>query len=217
MRNRPTHSPIMKLREPDVTLTDFGLAIECAWFALVLLQTGYSTQPANDWFVAFFAATGLAALLGAVTHGFVTDQKSALYRTLWIGIFALIGLAALASWNIGSRLILGDEMAKIVSIGAVIALAVYMTIILAVSQSYTVAIIHYLPAAIFLLVAFATAYFRSGAINFALGAGGVILTFAAALVQIRRVRLHAVYFDHNAFYHLIQAVALFLIFLSAKG
>jgi hypothetical protein len=48
------------------------------------------------------------------------------------------------------------------------------------------------------------------------GAGGMTLTFAAALVQQRRVALHRVYFNHNALYHAIQAVAIGLLFWSAR-
>lgn len=207
----------MKLLEPDVALTDLGLAVECTWFVVLLAGYGAGTGNLAAWFCAFFAATGLAAFLGAVTHGFISDQKSALYRVLWLGIFGAIGLAAVACWVIGARLLFGDAGVRIVLIGAIIALVVYMAIVIKVSQSFAVPIIYYLPSAVFLLLAFGVAYIRNPELHFAFGMAGVLLTFVAALVQQIKVRLHPRYFDHNAFYHVIQAIALFLIFLAAPG
>ena len=45
----------------------------------------------------------------------------------------------------------------------------------------------------------------------------MVLTLVAAVVQQRKISLHPVYFNHNAFYHAIQAVALVLIYVGARG
>jgi hypothetical protein len=45
----------------------------------------------------------------------------------------------------------------------------------------------------------------------------VALSFVAAAVQQTETSLHPLYFNHNALYHLIQAFALLLIFLAARG
>jgi hypothetical protein len=42
-----------------------------------------------------------------------------------------------------------------------------------------------------------------------------VLTLVAAAVQQARIALHPTYFNHNALYHLLQAIALFLIFRAA--
>jgi hypothetical protein len=42
------------------------------------------------------------------------------------------------------------------------------------------------------------------------------LTFVAAGVQQAGVALGSIHFNHNALYHVIQAVALFMIFWSAR-
>jgi hypothetical protein len=44
-----------------------------------------------------------------------------------------------------------------------------------------------------------------------------VLTFVAAAVQYTRVDPHPVYVNHNALYHVIQAVALLLIYRGALG
>ncbi len=45
---------------------------------------------------------------------------------------------------------------------------------------------------------------------------GLLLTFVAAYVQQAKIGLNPQYFNHNALYHLIQAVALGMFFLSAR-
>ena len=67
--------------EPDVTLTDIGLALECAIFAALLLRARGS--PARRWFAAFFGVVGVAAALGAVEHGFVADKASSAATIVW--------------------------------------------------------------------------------------------------------------------------------------
>jgi hypothetical protein len=51
----------------------------------------------------------------------------------------------------------------------------------------------------------------------ALGWGivGLVLTFLGAAVQQLKLAVHPVYFDHNALYHLIQFVALWMIYRAA--
>ena len=207
----------MTLHEPDVTLTDFGLALECALFVVLLARQTGNAEPLRNWFIAFFAATGFAAFLGAIAHGFVPDKQSLSHRYLWIGIFASIGTAAVASWSAGSLLILSGRARRAVMAFVFAAFAIYIAVVLAVSQSFAVAIIHYLPAAIFLLIAFAIARFRHCERFLSAGIAGVLLTFIAALVQQAGAGFPALYFNHNALYHLIQAIALLLIYLAARG
>jgi hypothetical protein len=77
--------------------------------------------------------------------------------------------------------------------------------------------VHYLPAAVFLLAVFGSHYARRRDPPHLWGAIALLLTFAAAGVQQAQIGLHPVLFNHNALYHLIQAVALFLLFLAARG
>lgn len=205
----------MTLLEPDVSLTDFGLAIECALFVVWLQRQ--STAPFRIAFMAFFFAVGVAALLGGVTHGFLPDPQSWTFRIVWRGTLLAIGLAALASWSIGARLCLSDAGAGRITVFAAAIFAVYAVVVLFVSQSFLVAIAFYLPAAAFLLIAFVIAYRRWPSSFLRAGIAGVLLTFVAAGVQQAEISLHPSYFNHNALYHLIQAIGLFLIFWAGRG
>lgn len=58
------------ITEPDVTLTDYGLALECVLFTYLLHQQGHWRNSIRAWFILFFGSVGLAALAGGTVHGF---------------------------------------------------------------------------------------------------------------------------------------------------
>ena len=101
------------------------------------------------------------------------------------------------------------------SSAAWIEFAVYTLVVLFITDAFAAAITNYLPATLFLLAAFFVAYRGTGSMPLALGLGGLVLTVMAAGVQQARIALHPTYFNHNALYHLLQAIALFLIFRAA--
>lgn len=206
----------MILLEPDVALTDFGLAIECGCFALWLPRPRKPREPLYLGFLAFFVSLTVAALLGGVTHGFLPgeDRPS---RLVWIATLIAIGAAAPASWMIGAHLVFSEQIARLVTTLGGVLFAIYLVAVLFVTRSYEVAILHYLLAAVFLLVAFTIAWRRRRESFLLAGLGGVALTFVAAGLQQTGTDLHPVYFNHNALYHLVQAVALALMFWAARG
>jgi hypothetical protein len=207
----------MTLSEPDVTLTDFGLALECAGFAAWLHRRYPGRTPLRAWFIVFFASLGFAALCGGMIHGFFPDARLPLYRLLWTATLLAIGATALSGWALAARLVLPQPAARHVTAFAGAVFATYSAVVMFVTQSFAIAIIHYLPAAAFLLAAFIILYLRRHADFVLTGIAGLILSFWAAWVQQGEISLHPVYFNHNALYHLIQAFALFLIFLTARG
>jgi predicted neutral ceramidase superfamily lipid hydrolase len=208
---------MITLYEPDVALTDFALAIECAIFAIWLARTNQSAGALRPAFVAFFAAVGVASLLGGIAHGFLPDEQTLLHRIVWTGTLIAIGCASFASWAAGARLWLSDTGAARVTIFAGLLLAAYLVVVLFVSRAFVVAIAHYLPATVFLLVSFVVAYRRRRERFLVFGILGVALTFVAAGIQQGGVGLHPIYFNHNALYHVVQGCALALIFLAARG
>ncbi len=199
--------------EPDVTLTDLGLALECAAFAVLLLRD--RGAPARRWFAGFFAVLSAAAALGAIEHGFVADKTSSVGAVVWTATLLAVGLAAVAGWGAGARLVLGRRTARGVTSAVAAAFAAYAAVVVLGERRFAVAIAFYLPAALFLLVAFRRAA-RRGYARVNAGSWGLALTFVAAAVQQGRVALHPRFFDHNALYHVIQAVGLYLVFRGAR-
>jgi hypothetical protein len=204
------------MTEPDVTLTDYALFVECALFAWLVARIGVRSSALRRWVVVFFGSTALAAVFGGTVHGFFAGETSGVGRGLWALSMLAIGAAALAGWAIGAHLLLSPERADWVVRAAAIVTAVYAAVILFVNDSFGVAIAGYLPAAIFLFVAFIRVAQR-GQFNWArLGAWGLALSFAAAAIQLLRIAPHPTYFNHNALYHLVQAVALALVFVASR-
>jgi hypothetical protein len=207
----------MTLLEPDVALTDFGLAAECALFAGWLLARARGRAPVLRWFVILFAALGLGALLGGISHGFLADHQSALSHWVWIATMLAIGVVALAGWAIGAHLLLTGAAVRGVLLLAGGLFAVYAAVVLFVSQSFAVAVINYIAGTVFALAAFVLVYARRRAAHMLPGIAGLVLSFAAAGIQQGRIGLPALGLTHNALYHLVQALALLLIFLTARG
>lgn len=205
------------MTEPDVTLTDYGLFVECAAFAWLIARRPARSGSLRLWVVLFFASTAVAALLGGTVHGFFVDEPSGVGRWLWTLSLLAIGATALAGWAIGARLLLSPDRAGRVVRAAAGLTAVYAAVILFWSDAFWVAVAGYLPAAVFLFAGFMRAALRGRTMWARLGACGLALSFVAAAIQQLRIAVHPVYFNHNALYHVVQAVALALVFVASRG
>jgi hypothetical protein len=204
------------ITEPDVTLTDYGLAIECALFTYLVLRHGNPQQPLRTWFALFFGSVSAAALTGGTVHGFFLNPDTAGHIILWRATLIAIGVSALAGWGIGATLLVSTGVARRIILVAAVEFVAYSVLVLLVSQRFMFAVINYLPAVIWLALALAIMYARVRQRPVLLGLAGLLLTFLAAGVQQGGIALHPIYFNHNALYHAIQAVGLFMIFRSAR-
>ena len=207
----------MTLLEPAVALTDLGLAVEGIVLAALVNRPRATDAVLQGWFVLFFAALALAAFLGFVAHGLILHKMSLTHRLVWRGVLLAIGAVSLAAWAIGARLIFPPRAAQVVAIVMALAFAGYAAFVLSHTRSYVVAIVAYLPAALFLLGAFLLRLRRSPTPHLGSGVAGLVLTLVAAVVQQLGIDLHPVWFNHNALYHLIQALGLWLIYRAARG
>jgi uncharacterized protein DUF6962 len=173
----------------------------------VLIARATSGNALQRWFVVFFVATAAASLLGGTVHGYFSDSKG-----LWRLVLVALGVVSAAAWTIAAGLLFSDRVAQFVTLAAWIEFVLYTMIVLFVTDDFAVAIANYLPSTVFLIAGFFVAYRGGGGAPLALGVAGLLLTLAAAAVQQARVALHPTYFNHNALYHLLQGIALFLIF-----
>jgi hypothetical protein len=204
----------MTLIEPDVALTDFGLAVECALFAAWLGRPTGAGGNLRRWFVVLFAALAVASLLGGITHGFLPEGSPGAAQA-WLATLAAIAVAALASWAVGAHVALAQRArAAIVGLGIALFVA-NVAVALLVSQSFLVAIAFYAPAVAFAFAAFTVAYWRCRQPVLLFAVGGVALTLAAAVIQ-QQPNAAFLGLSHNALYHVVQAVGLALIFVTAS-
>jgi hypothetical protein len=201
------------MTEPVVTFTDYGLALECGLLAWLCWRR--RPGPFRRWLTVFFFAAALAPLLGGTVHGFFPDETLG-QRLLWTGTLLAIGVTALSGWALGGLLVLSERARHWLMVAAWVQLAVYAGVVGFISGNFAVAIIDYLPATVFLLVAFAIAWRRSRASPLAVAAAGLGLTLVAAAGQQAGIGIHPVWFDHNALYHLLQALAFLMVYRGAR-
>ena len=207
------------MTEPDVTLTDFGLALECAVFAWLVWRSRRGEGGVRPWMVLFFASLSASSLFGGTVHGFFLDPASSGHVVLWPLTLLGIGVTALSGWAIGAHLVIRPAAARWIIRVAVLQLVLYGAVVVFVSEAFWVAVANYLPAALFLLIAFVVVARRgepAGVAGATTGAWGLVLSFVAAAIQVLQISVHPIYFNHNSLYHAVQAVALALILVGCR-
>lgn len=205
------------MTEPDVTLTDYAIALECAILCALASRWQTPSHALRRWWIVFFASIGAGALFGGTVHGFFLDERTLGYRILWPATLLALGVTSMTMWFVGATAALQEPRATWLRRAAVAALLVYATVVLFADSRFVVAIAMYLPATVFLLITLCVLYARRRTRALAIGIAGLLLTFAAAAVQQLRIAVHPVYFNHNALYHVIQGIALAMIYVGARS
>ena len=205
----------MQLTRPAVSLTDFALAIECTALASVLMAQPASNPLLRNWFVAFFASVTIASMLGGTMHGFFEYSARPVRKLLWVATLVAVVLAGLAEWCIGAALLDDPALSRWIIGFAVLLTAACLWIVLFVRQDFAIAIAAYVPATLFFLASLIATYRHSPDPALAWGAAGLVLVFAGAGLQQLGVAIHRLRLDHNTLYHIIQGVALWLIYVAA--
>ncbi len=204
----------MTLHEPATTLTDYLLTLECAWFAWVLARRS-APGLLRSAFISLFSSVSVASLFGGTMHGFFPDTGSAANQVLWTATMLSVGVTAASMFLVGAWLGFGAERTRKLTPVVAAGVVAYSGIVVFVSQDFLVAIVAYVAAAVFLMAVLLRDWLRRRSPGAVAGVLGIMLTLLGALAQQSGVALHPVHFDHNAVYHLIQVVALYLLFRSA--
>lgn len=205
----------LTMGEITVGLTDYLLAIECAFFALMLIRTDGAWLEIRWLFVTFFGFTALASLTGGTYHLLLSNSPSMSATIVWKTTIVSIGAATFAAWSIGACLLFAQPIRGRIVKAAFAAFMIHSIYVVAVDDHFWVAIANYIPAAVFLGISFACCYRRHSGPHLLTGLLGLCITGVAAAIQRLGLSLHPSYFNHNATYHLLQAVGLFLIFRAA--
>ncbi len=195
------------MAEPDVVLTDYALAIECAVFAW---RSGCATTLAR-WSSLLFLATAVTTLAGGTAHGFRAGA-----RILWGVAMLGTGVIAFAAWGAGACLVASPRAARTIVGVAALELAAFAAAVAGGAQTFGFAIANYLAASVFLLAAFAVASTRSETWAPLAGIAGIGCTLLGARMQQGRVALPAFSLDHNALFHVVQGAALALLFFGFR-
>jgi len=205
-----------RMLEPDVTLTDYGLALECAILAIALRLRPTCHRELRSAGIFFFVSLGISAVAGGTVHGFYPDPQTPESCWLWQLTLQSIGLAAFSTWRLAAGILASGRTARWLTLAAFPQLVLYSTGALLFTQEFWITFTIYVPAALLLLAGFCRAVWCDGHRFLLLGVASSLLSFTSCFVQFMRIGIHPVYFNHNALAHVIQAVALVLLFFAIR-
>lgn len=175
------------MNEPSTVITDYVLGLVSAWVAVRLFKSPH--PPQRLWGVAF-AALATGAFLGGTWHGFVHSDLLWKATVLSVG-FASFGMVAGSGYPIL----------------AAIKLVLYIGWMLFHDEFIYVV----LDTGIALIVVAAIHLWKWNGPMIA----GVALSVLAGVAQASGFDLHE-HFNHNDLYHVIQTVAVLLLYQGAK-
>jgi hypothetical protein len=191
------------MADADAVLTDWALAIECAVFAWCSDRSSALTR----WSRLLFLATAVATLAAGTVHGFGTGA-----RILWIVAMLGAGVVAFAAWGAGAALVASPRVTRIVVGAAALELAVYAAAVVGGAQAFRIALVNCLAACVVLVAGFVDAFVRRGERAALAGVAGIGCVLLGARMQQAHVGLAVLSLDHNALFHVVQGVAIALLF-----
>lgn len=203
------------MNEVIAGLTDFLLTLECALFAGMLMRIDGGRPEMRRFFAILFLAVAMASLTGGTYHLWFPDSSSVPAHVLWRTTVVALGAVAFAAWAVGACVLFAQPVRGRVIKAALVEFLAYSIYVVAIDDRFWVAIANYIPAVHFLGLAFVLDYRRRREPTLLVGLLGLIVSAVAAAMQGSGISLHPYYFNHNATYHLTQAMGLFLIFLAA--
>lgn len=204
------------VHEPDVAVTDLALAILGGYFGWRLsgsLPKGGAGDRLRKAGLVIMVGLASAALFGAIFHAFFPAKTASLPgRVAWAPVvLSIVTVAATLLW-LGLSLLV-PRLSPAVARGLLLVYCTaFVTIALLVDDSFAGIVRFYGPSVILMLVAAVIQTARTRSVGWALIAGGFAISIIAALLQQAGVSIHPRYFNHNALYHVVQGVALVLLY-----
>jgi len=203
----------ISIHEPDVVLTDLGLAVLGAYLSRRLWTASSKTELRSVGAV-LMGALASAALWGAVFHAFFPNETSTTPGFLaWIPVALSILTVAATMLELGLRILVPRPPPRVRRSIIAIYVVAFVAVLLLVDESFTSIVRFYMPALLLLLIAAVQQAARSRSVGWTLIASGLVMSAGAALLQQVGVSVHPVYFDHNAVYHVMQGIALVFLYL----
>lgn len=195
------------IAEADVALTDYALALLCAW--CIARTARGPARRVRPWATLLLVSVGLGALIGGTAHGFAPDHAGTAFHWLWSATMLCLGGAGLALAGLAAAIALTPRGERWVISGVALLLIPYAVLVVIFPAPFWWALAAYLPALAAFLGALLFDAFRRQDATHAAGIASVLITVLAALVQSRRIDSGPL--NHNVAYHLLQMGAMLLI------
>jgi len=197
--------------EPMTVITDLILAGMTAWFAWELSAWYWERLMNIHWhFSRAFWMLALGALLGAVSHGIGPHLSPGVKDLIWKLTTVSIGFASFFLLMSAFYHVFPFETVRVLRWIPIILLVGYLLIIWRDPRFINV-IRFYAPAMIFVLLVMLYSYFANSTSGSGWIIAGILVSFAAAGVQMSGFTLHK-HFNHNDIYHVIQMVGMYLLY-----
>jgi len=202
------------LTEPATMLTDYAVAVLCAYVSWRLSKTEQAkTHRSVGFWAAGMGSLALASGAGGTVHGWALILTQPVLWLLWQGALILIGLAGscfLAGTFAASIALPYRRLLMTVPIAQLVAYTVWM----ATHSDFRYAVYNYGGTfALILLVQLYELFIRK-APSAAWIVAGVLVSVLAAMVQLSGLTLHPS-FNHNDLYHVIQMAGIVLLYRGA--
>jgi hypothetical protein len=206
------------IHEFDVAITDLLLFAESAIFIYFLWQKQSTQTVLRRLLILLFLALGASSLLGALFHAFFPAKATTTGGfTFWMLVAASIGITACALWCINALVFKGKNFFKMILPFVVFYMVAFMYVVFFINYQFKTIILFYAPPMIILGLVSLMKFFRDHDFAWIGVFVGVMLSFVAATIQYLQISIHPVYFNFNAFYHVIQGISLGVIFLSFRS
>jgi len=219
-------------------VTDYVIAVEsfmiAVWLVQILLgQRQRHTRAAMGWWVAAFGLVGVAATLGGTCHGFTYYLSNTVIRSLWTVMLFTLSFASFCMLVATVISTLPRQLQRWFLTGATIKSGIYLAWA-TIHDHFVYAIVDYLSAMLIVLLLQGWTLIRiwmrhrqlplkqtssqnsNQALKVAIWmVAGVLLSGLA--VGIQGLQLTIAAFNSNDLYHLVQIVALFLLYRGASS
>jgi hypothetical protein len=205
------------MNEPAVVLTDLGLAVLGGWLGWRLWKVaGQRKLPRAG--AVLLGGLASAAFWGAIFHAFFPQDTATPGGFIaWIPVVLSILVVAATLLDLALRILgpgLGPALRR--TLVAIYAVA-FIAVVLLVDESFSTIVRFYGPVILLFLAAAVWQAIRHAGRGWGLIAAAFIFSAGAAMLQQAQVSLHPVYFDHNAVYHVVQAVAVVLLYFGFRA
>lgn len=200
--------------EQTTAATDLVLAVLSIAIAYGTHKLGYTVQPKKTriW-VAVFILLAIAALFGAIAHGFMMSEKT--NYLLWQPLNLALGIG-ISLFAVGAIFDLKNGSMSKAIVPTFIALGIiFYFITVFIPGSFLVFILY---EAVVMIMAL-TAYFVLAIQGRLIGAWwmvlGILITIIAAVIQATEtVHVNIIWeFDHNGIFHIVQMAGILVLFL----